>query len=421
MHIRSWQAVLAISVISGAVVVAEVAPGTRLTLATLSLSSGVAAFSLMGAAAMLGSRWKVIESLFGGLDHVYLAHKWMGVWALAFASFHLAFKAGIGAWDTASIITLPPFFTRLVRQLSFVALMLIVLLALNRKIPYNHWRLWHKSSGALFLIVILHWLSFESPITLGSAAGTWLATVSVLGVAGAGYKLLLYPFISDHAEYRVVAVTPGAAALHLVMAPVRNPVRFEAGQFAFIRMKVDGLREPHPFTIASGNDGQGHVHFVIRGLGDYTQKLVRDATVGMYADVYAPYGRFKRSTTAKREVWIGGGVGISPFISWLTDQSAGGFDKVTLFYFFTPGREFPSSDVLADLARRRKAEYISVAAGVTSPEFTRRFHDIVQSAGAESVSIRFCGPIGLLKAIRRTMREHGIPDANLRYEYFEFR
>src|SRR5690606_16595059 len=218
MHIRSWQAVLVIAAISCAVVVAQVAPGTRFTLATLSLSSGVTAFSLMGTAALLGSRWQFIESLFGGLDRVYLTHKWLGVWALGFASFHLAFKAGIGTWETASIITLPSFYMRLVRQLSFVALMLIVLLALNRKIPYHVWRWWHKLSGPLFLIVILHWLSFESPITLNSVAGIWLATLSALGVAGAAYKLLLYPFVSRHAEYRVVAVDPGTAALHLEMA-----------------------------------------------------------------------------------------------------------------------------------------------------------------------------------------------------------
>ncbi|HLU04918.1 MAG TPA: ferredoxin reductase family protein [Woeseiaceae bacterium] len=421
MHIRSWQAVLVIAAISCAVVVAQVAPGTRFTLATLSLSSGVTAFSLMGTAALLGSRWQFIESLFGGLDRVYLTHKWLGVWALGFASFHLAFKAGIGTWDTASIITLPPFYTRLVRQLSFVALMLIVLLALNRKIPYHRWRLWHKSSGPLFLIVILHWLSFESPITLGSAAGTWLATISVLGVAGAGYKLALYPFVSKHAEYRVVGVSPGEDALHLEMAPVMNPVRFEAGQFAFIRMKEDGLREPHPFTIASGSESHGHVNFVIRSLGDYTRKLTRDTRVGMHADVYAPYGRFKRPSDANQEVWIGGGVGISPFISWLTDESGTGFDKVTLFYFFTPGREFPNSEVLADLARRRGAGYVPVAAGAMSPEFTKPFHDIVKNVGAGSVSISFCGPAGLLQAIRATMREHDIPEANLQYEYFEFR
>ena len=421
MHIRTWQAVSLLALISCAVVVVQVPGGTWLTLATLSLSSGVVAVSLMAAAAVLGSRWKFIESLFGGLDRVYLTHKWLGVWALAFASFHLVFKADSGAWETASILALPPFYMRLVRQLSFVALMLIVLLALNRKIPYHVWRWWHKLSGPLFLIVILHWLSFESPLPLKSAAGIWLATLSAVGVSGAAYKLLLYPFVSRHAEYRVVAVNPGTAALHLEMAPTKDPVQFEAGQFAFVRMKEDGLREPHPFTIAGTGDVQGHVHFMIRALGDYTQKLSRETKIGMFADIYAPYGRFKRPAAAGREVWIGGGVGISPFISWLSDESAGHFDKVTLFYFFTPGREFPSSHVLVDLARQRGAECMPVSSGVTSEEFTRRFSEIVGSAGADAVNIRFCGPIGLLKAIRALMREHRIPEVNLRYEYFEFR
>jgi predicted ferric reductase len=166
---------------------------------------------------------------FGGLDRVYQTHKWLGIWALAFASFHFVFKADLKAWDTASIIALPLYYTRLVRQLSFVALMLIVMLALNRKIPYSVWRWWHKLSGPLFLIVILHWLSFKSPIAIGSPAGIWLATLSALGVVAAGYKLLLYPFLASHSEYRIVATNPGAAALHMELEPVKRAISFEPG------------------------------------------------------------------------------------------------------------------------------------------------------------------------------------------------
>src|SRR5690606_35571962 len=110
---------------------------------------------------------------------------------------------------------LPRFVTRLARQLAFLALMLIVILALNRKIPYRVWRWWHKLSGPLFLIVVLHWLSFRSPIALAEPAGIWLAAMSTLGIAGAGYKLLLYPFVARHGHYRVVAASRGAAAMEL--------------------------------------------------------------------------------------------------------------------------------------------------------------------------------------------------------------
>jgi predicted ferric reductase len=165
----------------------------------------------------------------------------MGIWALGFASCHLVFKAGMDGWDTAAIVTLPSGVTRLVRQLSYVALMFIVLLALNRTIPYSSWRWWHKL-GPLFLIVILHWLSIKSPIALASPAGLWLAGVAGLGIAAAAYKLLLYQFFTTHAEYEVVGVSPGGSAVHMQLMPVGRPVRFEPGQFGFLRMKVDGLR-----------------------------------------------------------------------------------------------------------------------------------------------------------------------------------
>jgi predicted ferric reductase len=421
MHIRTWQAVLLLTSTSCALVVTEIPRDTWLTSASLSLSAGAAALSLMAGTALLGGRCRVVESLFGGLDRVYLTHKWLGIWSLVFASIHLIFKANLKAWETASIISLPPDAGRLVRQISFVALMFIVLLALNRKIPYNVWRWWHKLSGPLFVIVVLHWLSIKTPIAIDSPAGIWLAALSTLGVAAATYKLLLYPILSHHAEYRVVTVTPGAAAVHLELAPVKRAIPFKPGQFGFITIKEEGLREPHPFTIASGGGADGHIHFLIRSLGDYTRKLVSEVSVGMHADIYAPYGRFERRFESKREIWIGAGVGISPFIAWLKDRSAEAFDTVTLFYFFTAGREFPSIEVLDDIARQRGAEFIPISAGAASPEFTRRFAEIAVSAGPAAVDVAFCGPKGLLIQIRAQMRNNGIPGVNLRYEYFEFR
>lgn len=421
MYIRPWQAVLILVAISFVLAAAAVPAATWPTSATFSLASGVAALTLMAAAAVLGGRWSLVESAFGGLDRVFRAHKWLGIWALALASFHMVFKADLDGWSTASILELSPYYTRLVRQLAFVALMFIVILALNRNIPYNVWRWWHKLSGPLFLLVILHWLSFKSPIALASPAGVWLAAASLLGVASAAYKLLLYPFLAQHAEYQVVELHPGDNAIHLQLMPVKRVVQFQPGQFGFLRMKQEGMWEPHPFTIASGTSADGRVDFVIRALGDYTRKLATKTTIGMRADIYAPYGRFRRPTQAQREIWIGGGVGISPFISWLQDESAGGFDRVTLFYFYTPGREFPNVTIMEDMARQRGAELIPVTDGPSSPAFTERFAAIARQAGPAAVKISFCGPKGLLQQVRRQMRQHGIPDANLQHELFEFR
>ena len=421
MHIRTWQAPLLPASASFAVVAASVPSATWWSTATLSLACGVGALALMATAAILAARWPLVERGFGGLDRVYLAHKWIGIWALVLASVHLLFKAGMPAWEAAAIFALPSGVTRFVRQLSFVALMFIVVLALNRNIPYGHWRWWHKTSGLLFLIVVAHAFSIKSPITLASPAGMWVAALCALGAGAALYKLLLYPLFARHAEYRVLEVSASDNALHMSLVPVRDPIAFTEGQFGFLRMNEHGLREPHPFTIASGREAGGRVEFVIRALGDYTNRLVRSARPGMTADIYAPHGRFQRRTGALREIWIGGGVGISPFIAWLKDPSATGFERVTLFYFYTPGREFPAVDVLQQMAHERGAEFVAIADGPLDPRFTHRFAQLARDAGPDGVDIAVCGPSGLLDAVRRQMREFRIPGSRLQHEYFSFR
>lgn len=418
---KSWQAVILVVAASLGLTLLAVPSATWWTTATLSLACGTSALALMATAAILAARWPMVERVFGGLDRVYDAHKWLGVAALSLASMHLLFKAGDPLWQTEAILALPPAWARFVRQASFVALMAIVILALNRNIPYNVWRWWHRLSGPLFLIVIAHWLSIKSPVELGSAPGLWLAILSALAVVAAAYKLLLYPLVARHGHYRVVAVSRGPAAAEIELEPVSHRARFHAGHFGFLRMKADGLREPHPFTIAAAPATDGRIKFVIRALGDYTTKLIARVEPGMHADVYAPYGRFERKPASEREIWIGGGVGISPFIAWMNDREADRFDRVTMFYFFTPGRVFPDVAVLEAMARDRGIEFIPISTGPSSEKFTQRFEEIVRGVDASQLDIAVCGPKGLLGAVRRAVNDHGLPPGVIRHELFVFR
>ena len=114
--VRPWQVVLLLVMVTSALVLAGIPRDTWFTTAAASLTLGASALALMGTAALLGGRWPLFESLLGGLDRVYLVHKWLAVWALAFASFHLVFQAEMDAWTTAAIVELPRYTTRLVRQ-----------------------------------------------------------------------------------------------------------------------------------------------------------------------------------------------------------------------------------------------------------------------------------------------------------------
>ena len=419
MAIKAWQAIVGIVLITSITVLMQIPSETWVTSATASLILGAAALACMASSCILASRWHGVEWFFGGLDRVYDAHKWIAIWALIFAVYHFVFKAELDTWELAPILELPKYWTRVVRQLSFVVLGLIILLALNRKIPYGNWRWLHKFSGPLFLIVILHWLSIKSPITLTSPSGIWLAVLCTVGVIAALYKMLLYPFVAKAGEYKLAAISHGKAAIHLEFEPVSKKFPFKAGQFAFISLKESGLREPHPFTIANAHSDTGNIHFVIRALGDYTKKLNEQAKVGMLADIYAPYGRFKRIAGAKHEIWIGAGVGISPFIAWQQDKTIGHFDRATLVYYFDPSRAFPSVERMQEITDQSGVQLVANPSG--SDAMANTIRQAASEVDPKSIKISFCGPKGLLKRVQELMKENGIPAQNIHYEFFDFR
>lgn len=419
MAIKAWQAIVGIVLITSITVLMQIPSETWVTSATASLILGAAALACMASSCILASRWHGVEWFFGGLDRVYDAHKWLAIWALVFAVYHFVFKAELDTWELAPILELPKYWTRVVRQLSFVVLGLIILLALNRKIPYGNWRWLHKFSGPLFLIVILHWLSIKSPITLTSPSGIWLAVLCTVGVIAALYKMLLYPFIAKAGEYKLAAISHGKAAIHLEFEPVSKKFPFKAGQFSFISLKESGLREPHPFTIANAHSDTGNIHFVIRALGDYTKKLNEQAKVGMLADIYAPYGRFKRIAGAKHEIWIGAGVGISPFIAWQQDKTIGHFDRATLVYCFDPSRAFPSVERMQEITEQSGVQLVVNPSG--SDAMANTIRQAAREVDPKSIQISFCGPKGLLKRVQELMKENGIPAKNIHYEFFDFR
>ena len=114
-------------------------------------------------------------------------------------------------------------------------------------------------------------------------------------------------------------------------------------------------------------------------------------------------------------------MGISPFIAWLKDEANGRFDKVTLFYFHTPGRDFPAVDVMQAMAREQGAELVPVPGGASDPAFLERFAAICRKGNPAGVDVAFCGPNALMPLIVEQMRANGVPEANLRSERFDFR
>ncbi len=93
-----------------------------------------------------------------------------------------------------------------------------------------------------------------------------------LGIAAFFYRVMWRDMVRKGKLHRVSHIEHIGNVITIELEPVGTPLKHQQGQFVFLRVKAPGLREPHPFTIASSPDEQC-LRFVIRDLGDWTRLI----------------------------------------------------------------------------------------------------------------------------------------------------
>jgi len=207
--------------------------------------------------------------------------------------------------------------------------------------------------------------------------------------------------------------------VEIELAPKEKKMPYVAGQFAFFEFRDPGIgREEHPFSLASSPAGD-NIKIVVKALGDYTGKL-KNLTPGTDVVIEGPYGEFNfRNFPIKEQVWIAGGIGITPFLGMARDL-AGGMDyKITLYYCAKNDEEMMYFDELKEISERSnnfkvigfcqsREGFISVSAvKATSGDFL-------------SKDILLCGPSAMMTILRKQFISSGVPDKNIHSEEFEF-
>ena len=253
---------------------------------------------------LLSVRPRAVETSFGGLDRMYKLHKYLGVAALLLFIAHYATVPGgpeeegttTGAVsvaneppdgaDEADEEDLPIDLFGLIAMIGFT---LLILITLNRKIPYHRWLMTHRFMDAFFFMVSVHValvLYDGEEIALFSAPGVVLALLLLAGLAAYFYKLFLYPKKEQH-RFTLTAVNQLECATEVVLRPNDGMFSFESGQFAFITIDAVGFRETHPFTISSGAK-EDQLRFTMKVLGDYTRRVRDHLTAGAAVAVEGP-------------------------------------------------------------------------------------------------------------------------------------
>ena len=402
--------------------------------------SGTLAIGVMSVAMLLAMRPRWLEPRLAGLDKMYRLHKWLGITALVVSVLHWWWAQGTRWMVQWGWLVRPERrrgpqaemglvegwlrgqrdIAESVGEWAFYAAVVLIVLALVKRFPYHLFTKIHKWLAAAYLALVYHAVVlvkfpyWNQPVGWLLAAlmlaGSMAAALALAGRIGAGRKI----------RGRIESLTwyPELRVLESAIALEPGWPGHAAGQFAFAMS--DPKEGPHPYTIASAwNPTQPRIVFITKALGDHTGRLRDRLKVGMPVTVEGSYGCFDFDDTPPRQIWVGAGIGITPFVARMKELAKTPGDKPIDLFHPTADFEQAAIDKLTADAR---------AAGVHLHLLVDKKHGRLDGArirGAvpdwKEASIWFCGPPGFGHALRQDFLARGLPAGHFHQELFQMR
>lgn len=367
----------------------------------------------MALAMFLSCRPKWIESLVGGMDQAYVWHKWLGIFGLVGASFHWLLVPGPAGNG------IDPSFAEVGEesgQWAMYGLLLLGSVSMVKQIPYRIWYYTHKLMGPIFLISVYHTFFSDVPFELGTKTGIALVSISALGCLSWVYKVVFKS--RGHHAYRVANVTKLDDALEVSLAPINTSIQYQAGQFAYLDFGYDKVEHFHPFTIASA-PSEENLTFIIRKLGRHTTELFEQVNVGDEVKVDGAYGRLHAKRSKNRpQIWIAGGIGITPFLSWLKAMTS---DEPAVYLFYVGRGKLYQQMInkLNILSFNRNVALIThdqLGGKLNGDKVITHLKDPL-----DKCQVFACGPESMMKELKSQLYSLGLPKSHWHNENFAMR
>jgi predicted ferric reductase len=368
-----------------------------------------------------------IERAFSGLDRVAVWHRDVSTvavllliphWALASSSPD-RYAHGVG----------PAF-----GQIALVGLLVLAVWALAPKlraarwpgpirrlarVTYERWLTAHRLAGLFVIAAVAHGALVDPALHTSTLLRAVFFTTGGIGIAAYVYRELFARFVVPVYDYTVADIQrPTDATLEVALEPVRTPLSFRSGQFVFLEFGGELGWQRHPFSVASA-PSERRLEVAIKASGDYTRDLRSALSRGTPAKVVGPFGGFDYRRGGHEQIWIAGGIGITPFMSWIRDLD-GSFDRDVDFYY--------------SLAHDTDAIYLDEVEAAATRHPTLRAHVVYSdkdgmltpakamgSHTGKDVWVYMCGPQPMMDAFSKGFGRLGVPPSRVRYEEFAIR
>ncbi|HRO59263.1 MAG TPA: ferric reductase-like transmembrane domain-containing protein [Burkholderiaceae bacterium] len=402
---------------------------------TLIRGTGFLAICCMAIAMILAARPVRLEPLLGGLDQFYRLHKRLGVAGALFGLAHWLLEI-VPKWMVGQgWLSRPnrggaggskqvPFESwhdpaKELGEWGLYLILALVVVALWKRVPYRHFARLHRLTPVAYLLLVFHSIVFIPLDWWRSAAGPFAALLMAGGVFAAILSLIGRIGFSRRALGHVESLRRHEDRVLEVHCQLETPWGgHESGQFVFATFHPN--EGAHPFTVVSSWAGDGHLVLAIKGLGDYTKELPDRLAAGDAVVIEGPYGRFNFEGPRERQIWVAGGIGITPFISRMEQLARGSSRRrpVDLFYSTNEPGE-PLMTILRDLAARTGVTLHVVV----PPRDGYLTADRLSQAVAEphKAEVWFCGPNAFGDSLRKGLERLGLPTNCFHQEAFEMR
>lgn len=386
---------------------------------------GLYSVVLMAIGLLMTTRSSMVEAIYGGLDKSFRLHRRLGEVAITLAIVHLVALIP----ETRKLVTLILPFTsswwKTVGAFAIWGFIILGLLALWKRIPYQIWLSIHKWIGVPFLLTCVHGFFATSDILGYEPLRTWMLLWMALGSGAWIYRTFIYKAAGPRYDYVVAESTPrGNDTWDLLLRPTNVRMNYEPGKFAFISVKNSpGLPdEQHPFSISS-SPVRRELRFSYKMLGDYTRAL-GSVQKGSQVEVYGPFGQFTLHQLGefRRLVWIAGGIGITPFLSMLAFETTNDdFRKIFLFYAVKKDEDAVYDKEITEQISAADS-YIDYVKWVSSERGTLSADAIIAETGPiDDYAIMVCGPPAMARALEKQFLAKGFRPDRIVYEDFAFR
>jgi predicted ferric reductase len=375
----------------------------------------------MACALVLAARPKWAEPFFGGLDKMYIAHRRIATAAFLLIFVHVLTVPISLRWKLGNYLAV----------VAFTGIVALVLISLAPRMPllnklsggtYEGWKNLKRLMGIFFIVAFIHALTVPSPLD-ALIAISWTQVFFVIGAAAYLYTEIFGRFFKKYRPYTVAAANhPNASTTEVILRAKKEALTHQrAGQFLFVRFPSDkALDESHPFTISSA-PREDVLRITVKASGDFTRALFANLKPGMDAVVEGPYGLFDYKTGGDKQIWIAGGIGLTPFLSFIRAMD-GSLDRDVDFYYTVRHAEealFVDEIEAAAKANPRLRPHIrySTRDGALTVEA------IAADAGGRvnDHHVYMCGPLPMVQAFAQKFLMLGVPQENIHYEEFNFR